>query len=196
LIEGETEIDNTLLKGQNSRKKAKNAPLEEIRYDVDDYDKVRMQLLFENELFYRNFKETKKELENNIKYQPRKREMPCCYNFGILMLELVIIALVVYGFLLLTMLCMLNYILIGVFILCTLKIFKILEKMRKKLGFKYKTKDFAKFLKKENATVYSKMDFGIKLSWEKEGRWLEFIIETKDDTYEQMIADRRELMFK
>lgn len=40
------------------------------------------------------------------------------------------------------------------------------------------------------------MDFPIKLQWEKEGRWLEFIIETEEDTYEQMIADRRELIFK
>jgi hypothetical protein len=47
--------------------------LDVIKYDIDDYDKVRMKLLFEHELFYRSFKETKHELENNEKYQPRKR---------------------------------------------------------------------------------------------------------------------------
>ena len=57
-------------------------------------------------------------------------------------------------FLLFTMICMLNYVLVGVFAYSTIKIFKILEKMRKKIGFKYKTKDFVKFMKKENATVY------------------------------------------
>jgi len=51
-------------------------------------------------------------------------------------------------------------------------------------------------MKKENATVYSKLDEPIKLQWEKEGRWLEFIIENKDATFEQMIADRRDEMFK
>jgi len=51
-------------------------------------------------------------------------------------------------------------------------------------------------MKKENATVYQKMDEPIKLQWEKEGRWLEFIIENKDATFEQMIADRRDEMFK
>lgn len=155
-----------------------------------------MKLLFENELFYKNFKETKKLLETNTKYQPRKREMPCCANFGIIILEIIVILLVIYSFLLLTMVCMLNYVLIGVFAFCTIKLYKILEKMRKKLGFKYQTKDFVKFMKKENATVYSKLDEPIKLQWEKEGRWLEFIIENKDATFEQMIADRRDEMFK
>lgn len=122
--------------------------------------------------------------------------MPQTYDLFIFLIELVIIALVIYAFLLLTMLCMLNYVLIGVFAFSTIKIFKILEKMRKKIGFKYKTKDFDKFMKKENLTVYQKMDFPIKLTWEKEGRWLEFIIEDAERTYEQMIADRRELMFK
>ena len=122
--------------------------------------------------------------------------MPCCTNLGIICVEIIIILLVIYCFLLLTMICMLNYVLVGVFVFSTIKIWKTLEKIRKKLGFKYKTKDFNKFMKKENATVYSKMDFPIKLDWEKEGRWLVFILESKDDTFEQMIADRRELMFK
>ena len=113
-----------------------------------------MQLLFENELFYRQFLDTKHELENNVKYQPRKRQMPCHYDLGILILEIILIGLVIYTFLLLTVLCMLNYVLFGAFVIVTLKLFKILEKMRKKLGFKYKVKDFVKFMKKENATVY------------------------------------------
>jgi hypothetical protein len=146
--------------------------------------------------FYKKFKETRDLLETNEKYQPRKREMPCCTNLGIICVEIIIILLVIYCFLLLTMICMLNYVLVGVFVFSTIKIWKTLEKIRKKLGFKYKTKDFNKFMKKENATVYSKMDFPIKLEWEKEGRWLVFILESKDDTFEQMIADRRELMFK
>lgn len=89
--------------------------------------------------------------------------MPCLTDFGIILLELVIIACVIYMFLLLTMLCMLNYVLFGAFAFCTIKLYKVLEKMRKKVGSKYKTKDFVKFMKKENATVYSKMDFPIKL---------------------------------
>jgi hypothetical protein len=89
-----------------------------------------------------------------------------------------------YTFLLLTVLTMLNYVLFGGFLLCTVKLFKIMEKMRKKAGFKYKTKDFVKFMKKEQATIYSKMDYPVKLEWEKEGRWLEFIIESDEDTYE------------
>jgi hypothetical protein len=48
-------------------------PLEIITYEIDEYDRVRMQLLIENEIFYRNFKETLAELETNSKYQPRKR---------------------------------------------------------------------------------------------------------------------------
>lgn len=55
---------------ENAHKKKNRSKrdLEEIVYELDDYDKVRMQLLFENELFYKNFKETKKLLENNVKY--------------------------------------------------------------------------------------------------------------------------------
>lgn len=89
--------------------------------------------------------------------------MPICYNLGIMLVELAIMLLVIYCFLLLTVVCMLNYVLFGVFCVCIKKIYGILEKMRKKIGVKYKTKDFTKFMKKENATVYSKMDFPIKL---------------------------------
>lgn len=29
-----------------------------VKYHIDEYDKVRMQLLFENEILFRNFEET------------------------------------------------------------------------------------------------------------------------------------------
>lgn len=155
-----------------------------------------MQLLIENEIFYRNFKETLAELETNSKYQPRKRQVPCYQDLGIILVEIVIVVLVAYAFALLAVLCMMNYVLLAVFVICVKKLIGFLEKIRAKLGNKYKTKDFKKFMQKENDVVYSKLDIPIKLEWEKEGRWLELILEGKDDTYEQLIATRRELIFR
>ena len=45
-------VDNTggLKKG--------NKDIHFVKYNIDEYDKVRMQLLFENEILFRNFEET------------------------------------------------------------------------------------------------------------------------------------------
>lgn len=135
--------------------------------------------------------------------------MPCCANFAMILIEIAVLLVCLYCTLLLSVITMLNYILFFAMLFGLFKIWKVLEKIRKKINVKYRTKDFNKFMKKENDTCYSKLDYPIKLQWEKEGRWIELILEPNqlpieegednEDykyTFEQMIADRRELMFK
>lgn len=110
--------------------------------------------------------------------------MPCYLDLIVIILELVVIALVCYTFLLITILTMLNIFIFGGFIVAALKIWKVLEKMRVKVGHKYQTKDFNKYMKKQHAIVYSKMEIPLKLDWEKEGRWIQISLEQDDTSFE------------
>jgi|APSaa5957512535_1039671.scaffolds.fasta_scaffold133304_2 hypothetical protein len=44
--------------------------------------------------------------------------------------------------------------------------------------------------------VYDKFDPPIKIECEKEGSWLEFLLKHDDLMFEQLIAERREKIFK
>ena len=83
-------------KGTGGRKN--NRQLQEIKYDLDPYDKVRMQLIFEDKKLYTAYCATKDALETNIKYQPRKRTCPCYLNLIMIILECFIMLLVIYLF--------------------------------------------------------------------------------------------------
>ena len=56
------------------------------------------------------------------------------------------------------------------------------------------TKEFTKFIKEQNETVYSEMK--IRIEYEREGSWLEFLLIEDENMFEQMIADRRERIFR
>ena len=43
-----------------------------IKYVIEPYDKLRMQLVFEDELLWARFKKTIFEIEGNEKLQPKK----------------------------------------------------------------------------------------------------------------------------
>lgn len=85
--DGDNDLQNDIMRPVSTRskivvnlrkpEKGKNyAPDEKIVYEIDSYDKVRMQLLKENQQLYKAFEETKRELESKLSLQPRKRRMP------------------------------------------------------------------------------------------------------------------------
>jgi len=83
-------------KGTGGRKN--NRQLQEIKYDLDPYDKVRMQLIFEDKKLFHAYEHTRQELERNIKYQPRKRTCPCYLNLIMCFVELILMLVVIYVF--------------------------------------------------------------------------------------------------
>lgn len=60
----------------NGKKKGKFSEDDEIIYDLDKYDKVRMQLLMGGQKLYKAYCETIEEIKANRDLQPRKRKMP------------------------------------------------------------------------------------------------------------------------
>lgn len=82
--------------GAGGRKK--NRQLDKIIYDLDPYDKVRMQLIFEDKKLYNAYMVTKEKLETDIKLQPRKRTCPFCLNLFMIIIEIAIIIFVLYVF--------------------------------------------------------------------------------------------------
>ena len=72
--------------------------MSEIVYDLDPYDRVRMQLIFEDKKLYTAYMNTKSALEDNIKFQPRKRTMPFYLDCPIMLGELIIMLTIIYIF--------------------------------------------------------------------------------------------------
>lgn len=74
---------------------------DKVQYELDPYDKVRMKLIFEGQKLFKAYQETISQLENNTKYQPRKRQMPFLKNMIGLLLEAIFMLFFIYLFLLL-----------------------------------------------------------------------------------------------
>lgn len=180
--------------GAGGRKK--NRQLQNIFYDLDPYDKVRMQLIFEDKKLYNAYMNTKDALENNIKYQPRKRTCPCYLNFIMIIVEAILMLLVFYVFFLIIQLALFNLVILGILFVFIKRFYVFLEAIRWKLQFNYRTKDFKVFIESQNNTVYDKFETPIKIEYEREGSWLEFLLKHDDLMFEQMIAERREKIFK
>lgn len=86
------------LKEPDAKKKRQLGKSDEIKYILDPYDKVRMQLIYEDEKLYKAYMVTINELENKLQYQPRKRQMPCYYLAPAVFIEYLILFLFIYFF--------------------------------------------------------------------------------------------------
>lgn len=85
-------------------------------------------------------------------------------------------------------------VIIGIIIFGANKLWQFTNGIRWKIEFGYKTRDFITFIEEQNQTVYSKM--GIQIEKEPQGCWLEFLLKSDEKMYEEMIAERREQIFK
>jgi len=105
-----------------------------------------MQLIFEDKKLYNAYMHTKEALENNIKYQPRKRTCPCYLNFIMIIVEAFLMLLVMYVFFLIIQLALFNLVILGILFVFIKRFYVFLEAIRWKLQFNYRTKDFTKFI--------------------------------------------------
>jgi hypothetical protein len=87
-----------------------------IKYELDAYDKVRMQLFLADEKLYKQYEETIKELEEKPSLQPRKKQMPIYMDLPLLMAESIILILFFYIFFLIVQLALFNLVIIGILV--------------------------------------------------------------------------------
>lgn len=120
--------------------------------------------------------------------------MPFWLEGPIMLTELVFLLIILYIFFLIIQLALFNLVILGILIVFAKKIFQFVEAIRWKCRFSYRTKEFTKFIKEQNETVYSEMK--IRIEYEREGSWLEFLLIEDENMFEQMIADRRERIFR
>lgn len=139
---------------------------------------------------------TKEKLETDIKLQPRKRTCPFCLNLFMIIIEIAIIIFVLYVFFLIIQLALFNLVILGILFVFIRRIYAFLEAIRWKFQFTYRTSEFKKFIDSQNETVYDKFETPIKIECEREGSWLEFLLKHDDLMFEQMIAERRERIFR
>ena len=71
------------MKDETTGKKRPFKSSDPIIYDLDPYDKVRMRLLKEDEALYKAYLQTKKDIETNLKFQPKKLKIGWCQWFWI-----------------------------------------------------------------------------------------------------------------
>lgn len=95
----------------------------EIKYDLDRYDKVRMQLLVGGEKLYRAYEKTIHEIETKPHLQPRKRKMPCLQSSFYNLLEAIFLIVVFYVFLLIIQLALFNLVIVGIICVFMLKLY-------------------------------------------------------------------------
>lgn len=166
---------------------------DEIVYEMDPYDKVRMRLLRDDEELYKKYLKTIEQLSSNPNLQPKKIEVPCCYKWPIIFFEGFVLLVLVYVFFLIIQLALFNLVILGIIFVFMQKIYHIFEALRWKFGFSYKTKRFSSFIKQQNEEVYK--DMAIEIIPEREGLWLEFLLKEEEQMFEEIIARRRERIF-
>lgn len=126
----------------DGKRKKNFSDKDKIEYQLDKYDKVRMQLFKSGEKLYKCYLETIKELESKPQYQPRKRKMPCYYLVPLRLVQFFILFIFIYCFFLIIQLALFNLVIVGIIIVIISKIFQFLEAFIDKFKFTYKTKDF------------------------------------------------------
>lgn len=120
--------------------------------------------------------------------------MPILIEGPIILIELAFLLIILYIFFLIIQLALFNLVILGILIVFAKKIFQFVEAIRWKCRFSYRTKEFTRYIKEQNDNVYS--DMKIKIEYEREGSWLEFLLIEDENMFEQMIADRREKIFR
>ena len=166
---------------------------DKVIYDIDKYDKVRMQLLLEDQALYKAYVKLIDTLENNIKYQPRKRRMPIYKHAPALLLEGSILSIFIYVFFLIIQLALFNLVILGILGVLLSKILQFLEAFRERYMFNFRTKDYMKFIEDQNQVFHP---LGIDIQTDREGMWIEFILMNDEDMFEQRIAARRQEIFE
>ena len=174
-------------------KRIKNYRPQKIEYELDDYDKVRMQLIFEDQNLYKAYLGTIKDLETNIKLQPKKRTCPCFHRFLMVFVQCLLVLILTYVFFLLFQFTLFNIVILGIELILIKRFYFFLNSIKSKLSFNYRTKEFNNYIASQNDTVYAQYE--IKMEVEKEGTWLEFILKKEGSTFDLVIADRRDKMF-
>ena len=124
----------------NTNRKRAFKDSDEIVYILDPYDKVRMRLLEADEKLYKKYKEMIKLIQENKKYQPKKRKVPICFKMIALLIELFIMLILIYFFFLIVQLSLFNLVILGILIKLLFKIWQFFEAIRWKLEFNYRTK--------------------------------------------------------
>ena len=146
-----------------SMKRMPFGPKDKVKYELDKYDKVRMQLLLPDQALYKAYKKTIDKMEEEINLQPRKRKMPCWYLFPAETLVWVLMIIVIYIFFLVIQLALFNLVIVGIIVVFTTKFWQFLQAFKEKGQFNYKTKDFLLFIHQQNVTVYNELDIPIEI---------------------------------
>ena len=126
--------------------------------------------------------------------QPRKRKMPCWRLTIINFFEWTLLLIIIYIFFLIIQLALFNLVIVGIIWVFITKIYQFLEAFKEKWKFNYRTKDFTAFIELQNQTVYHDLD--IEIQTDREGNWLEFLLRDDEQMFEQLIALRRQDIFK
>lgn len=87
---------------------------DEIIYEMDPYDKVRMRLLRDNEELYKAYLKTVEQLRTEPRLQPKKIEIPCYYKYPIIIIEWILLLVLVYVFFLIIQLALFNLVILGI----------------------------------------------------------------------------------
>ena len=87
---------------------------EENKYIIDSYDEMRMKLLFSKRKLFSYYHFTIESIETNIDKQPWRKEMPCHYKILFIFIEVLLLLLIFYAFLLIAQICLLNPLIIGI----------------------------------------------------------------------------------
>jgi len=182
-------------KKNDSSKRQPFGPNDQVKYELDKYDKVRMQLLLPDQALYKAYKKTIDKLEEEINLQPRKRKMPCWYLAPAELIVWLLMIIVIYIFFLVIQLALFNLVIVGIIIVFTTKFWQFLQAFKDKFQFTYKTKDFLQFIGQQNVTVYNELDIPIEIQSDREGCWLEFMLKDDEMMFEQEIAKRRQQIF-
>lgn len=109
-----------------------------------------MKLLLPNKKLYAAYEHTISELETNSKYQPKTKKMPCFFQVPALVVEAMILLVFFYIFFLIIQLALFNLVIIGIIYVIGKKIVQLVEALRWKCAFQYRTKDFIQFIESQN----------------------------------------------
>ena len=72
---------------------------DEVNYELDPYDKVRMRLLRSNEDFYKAYQAMTDEIRRNPQLQPKKKRVNFCLQFFYFLVQYIVLAIVAFTFL-------------------------------------------------------------------------------------------------
>ena len=111
------------LREPDSKKRKQFGKDDKVIYDLDKYDKVRMQLLLPDQKLYKCYEETIRELQTKEHLQPRKRKMPWYKLAPLVIFECVILILLSYVFFLIIQLALFNLVIVGIVFVFIAKIF-------------------------------------------------------------------------